>query len=102
MVNVRKAEKLIETGRMKAPGHAEIHRAQEDGRWDAAYESQKSATIPQDLAAVLEQHEQAKQAFIQLDKTSQYAILLPLLKVTSAKSRTAQLQKAITKLESIR
>ncbi|MFX3631797.1 MAG: YdeI family protein [Candidatus Pristimantibacillus sp.] len=102
MVNVRKAEELMETGRMKAPGYAEIQRAQEDGRWGAAYESQKSATIPQDLSAALDEHEQAKQAFNHLDKTSQYAILLPLLKATSAKSRTAQLQKAITKLESIR
>ena len=102
MVNVRKAEKLMETGRMKAPGNAEIHRAQEDGRWGAAYESQKSATIPQDLAAALEQHEQAKQAFSQLDKTAQYAVFLPLLKATTAKIRTTQLQKAIAKLEAVR
>ncbi|AFH62839.2 hypothetical protein B2K_19320 [Paenibacillus mucilaginosus K02] len=102
MVNVRKAEKLMETGRMKAPGYAEIHRAQGDGRWEAAYESQKSATIPQDLIAAFEVHEQAKQAFSQLDKTSQYAILLPLLKATSAKSRAVQLQNAITRLETIR
>lgn len=102
MVNVRKAEKLMETGRMKAQGYAEIHQAKEDGRWEAAYESQKSATIPQDLASALEQNEQAKQTFSQLDKTSQYAIFLPLLKATSVKSRAAQLQKAITKLESTR
>ncbi|WP_042161206.1 YdeI/OmpD-associated family protein [Paenibacillus gorillae] len=99
MVNVRKAEELMETGRMKAPGYAEIRRAQEDGRWGAAYESQKSATIPADLQAALDKHEHAQKAFSQLDKTSQYAILLPLLKATSAKSRAAQLQKAIAKLE---
>ncbi|WP_239616346.1 YdeI/OmpD-associated family protein [Cohnella mopanensis] len=102
MVNVRKAEELMKTGRMKAPGYAEIRRAQEDGRWDAAYESQKCATIPADLAAALEQHEQARKAFSQLDKTSQYAILLPLLKATSAKSRATQLEKALTKLEVVR
>ncbi|WP_239713948.1 YdeI/OmpD-associated family protein [Paenibacillus sp. 19GGS1-52] len=73
-----------------------------NGRWDAAYESQKSATIPPDLAAALEQHEQAKQAFSQLDKTAQYAVFLPLLKATTAKSRTTQLQKAIAKLEAVR
>ncbi|WP_282942940.1 YdeI/OmpD-associated family protein [Paenibacillus sp. RC67] len=102
MVNVKKAEELMEKGRMKAPGYAEIRRAQEDGRWDAAYESQKNATIPADLAAALEQHEQAQKAFSQLDKTSQYAILLPLIKATTAKSRATQLQKVITKLEVVR
>ncbi|MHA6481726.1 YdeI/OmpD-associated family protein [Paenibacillus sp. strain BS8-2] len=98
MVNVRKAGQLMETGRMKAPGYAEIQRAQEDGRWEAAYESQRNVTIPQDFVAVLEQHEQAKQTFSQLDKTSQYALLLPFLKATSPKSKATQLQKAITKL----
>ncbi|MFD0589353.1 YdeI family protein [Paenibacillus sp. GCM10027627] len=99
LINVRKAEELIETKRMKPPGFAEIRRAQEDGRWDAAYESQRSATIPPDFAAALEQHEGAHKAYSLLDKTAQYAILLPLLKATTAKSRAAQLQKAITTLE---
>ncbi|QJD84952.1 YdeI/OmpD-associated family protein [Cohnella herbarum] len=102
MVNVKKAEELMATGRMKAPGYAGIRLAREDGRWDAAYEPQTSATIPQDLAAALEQNEQAKQAFNQLDKSGQYAAFLPLLKATTAKSRATQLQKAIAKLETVR
>ncbi|WP_240041202.1 YdeI/OmpD-associated family protein [Paenibacillus ginsengarvi] len=101
MVNVGKAEELMATGRMKAPGYAEIHRAQADGRWGAAYESQKNVAIPQDFAAALAHHDQAKQAYSRLNKTAQYAILLPLLKATSAKSRAAQLQKAITELQTI-
>ncbi|WP_229750588.1 YdeI/OmpD-associated family protein [Paenibacillus nasutitermitis] len=52
-----------------------------------------------DFTVALEQHEQAYKTFSLLDKTSQYAILLPFLKATSAKSRATQLQKAITKLE---
>ncbi|WP_282936259.1 YdeI/OmpD-associated family protein [Paenibacillus sp. RC67] len=95
MVNVRKVGVLMKTGRMKAHGYAEIRRAQEDGRWDVAHESQKCATIPADLAAALVQHEQAQKAFSQLDKRSQYAILLPLLKATSAKSRATLLMISI-------
>ncbi len=102
MINVRKAERLMEIGRMKAPGYAEICLAQADGRWDAAYESQKRATLPPDFADALEQHEQAKQAFSQLDKSAQYAVFLPLLKATTTKSRAIQLQKAIAKLEAAR
>lgn len=56
-VNIGKVEALIAAGRMQAPGLAEILAAKTDGRWDAAYESQKKATIPPDLAAALEQSE---------------------------------------------
>ncbi|WP_028778377.1 YdeI/OmpD-associated family protein [Shimazuella kribbensis] len=99
IINVWKAEVLIAAGRMQAPGFAEIHTAQNDGRWKLAYESQKNASVPPDLAAMLGQHEQAKQAFDQLDKSSQYAVMLPLLKATTAKNRAVQLQKVIVKLE---
>lgn len=99
MINVRKAEVLIAAGRMQAPGLAEIHAAQADGRWKIAYESQKNASVPLDLSVVLEQHEQAKQAFNQLDKSGQYAVILPLLKATTARSRAVLLQKVIAKLE---
>lgn len=42
-VNVAKAEALIAAGRMRPPGLAEIERAKADGRWDAAYEAQRTA-----------------------------------------------------------
>ena len=91
-------EASIAAGRMQPPGLSEIRAAQADGRWASAYESQKSARVPADLDSALEQHEQARHAFSQLDKTGQYAVLLPLLKATTASSRARQLQKAIAKL----
>jgi len=45
-VNVDKVEMLLAAGRMREPGTAEVRAAQADGRWDAAYESQKTATVP--------------------------------------------------------
>ncbi|WP_317971492.1 YdeI/OmpD-associated family protein [Paenibacillus sp. CCS19] len=99
LVNVKKAEQLIETGRMKDPGYAEIDLARKDGRWDSAYESQKTAIVPPDLVSALEHHEQARQAFDRLDKTAQYMIFLPILKAATERSRITQLQKAIAKLE---
>jgi uncharacterized protein YdeI (YjbR/CyaY-like superfamily) len=36
-VNREKASALVEQGRMRAPGMAEVERAKADGRWDAAY-----------------------------------------------------------------
>ena len=52
-VNVDRADALIAAGRMRAAGFAEIEAAKADGRWDAAYESQRTATVPDDLAAAL-------------------------------------------------
>jgi hypothetical protein len=34
-------------------GLAEVERAKKDGRWDRAYESQSSASLPEDLAKAL-------------------------------------------------
>ena len=101
MINVKKAESLIASGRMQAPGYAEILAAQKDGRWNAAYDSQRNAAIPPDLEAALEKNERCKEAFFRLDKTSRYAIMLPILKAVNAKSRLTQLENALANLESV-
>ena len=41
--------KRCESGQMKPAGLKAIEAAQKDGRWDAAYESQSKATVPEDL-----------------------------------------------------
>ena len=53
-VNVEKVEALLAAGRMREPGMAEVRAAQADGRWEAAYESQKTATVPADVVAALD------------------------------------------------
>ena len=52
-VNVSKVEALLAAGRMRPPGLAEVELAQADGRWQAAYESQRTAQTPPDLALAL-------------------------------------------------
>ncbi len=52
-INRDKALALIASGAMMPPGLAEFERAKADGRWDAAYEPQSRATVPDDLAAAL-------------------------------------------------
>jgi len=44
-------EELLATGQMHPAGLAEVVAAQADGRWDAAYVSQREATVPPDLEA---------------------------------------------------
>ncbi|MQY04765.1 YdeI/OmpD-associated family protein [Actinomadura macrotermitis] len=98
-VNVAKAEALIAAGRMRPAGFAEIEAAKADGRWAGAYEAQRNATVPPDLAEALERSERARAAFEALGKTDRYLLVLPLHKARTPESRAARLRKAIAALE---
>jgi len=74
-INRDKVTALIEAGRMKPAGLAEVERAKADGRWDAAYAPQSQATIPDDLARELERNPRAREFFATLDSQNRYAVL---------------------------
>jgi uncharacterized protein YdeI (YjbR/CyaY-like superfamily) len=97
-VNVDKVEALIAAGRMRAPGLAAIEAAKADGRWDAAYEAQRTATVPPDLAAALAQNERARERFEALDRTQRYALFLRLMKAKTPANRAVQLERMIESL----
>lgn len=99
MVNVRKVETLTAAGRMRASGIAEVEAAKADGRWAAAYESQKLATVPPDLEAALSTNPPAQQAFAALTRTQQYALILELMTARTERTRQARLERAIARLE---
>ena len=99
LINVEKAEALIASGRMQAPGYAEIQLAKDDGRWAIAYESQRTAQVPAELLIALAHNHFAQQAFATLDKSAQYALFLPILKAITPKSRDLHVQKVIAKLD---
>jgi uncharacterized protein YdeI (YjbR/CyaY-like superfamily) len=98
-VNVRKVEELVAAGRMRPPGLVEVAAAKADGRWDAAYASQKEATVPPDLADALAASPQAASAFESLNKTERYAVILDIVTARSPGTRITHLRKAIAALE---
>jgi uncharacterized protein YdeI (YjbR/CyaY-like superfamily) len=98
-VNVDKVEELIAAGRMRPSGLAAVEAAEADGRWAAAYVSQRNATVPPDLAAALGASLQAAHAFDALGKTKQYAVILKLVTARTETARTAELRKALTVLK---
>jgi uncharacterized protein YdeI (YjbR/CyaY-like superfamily) len=102
MVNVRKVETLLAAGRMRPPGLAEVEAAQADGRWAAAYESQKNAAVPAELEAALAADPRARAAFDSLNRTDRYALVLPLLRARTAAGRTEHLRKALARLAEAR
>ena len=74
-VNTTHVERLIAEGRMQPAGLLEVERAKADGRWDAAYEAQSSATVPDDLQAALDENEAARGFFATLNSANRYAII---------------------------
>src|SRR4051794_28210073 len=77
-INRTKAEELIAEGKMRPAGRAEIERAKADGRWDAAYAGQRSASVPDDLQRELDTRPAAKAFFAGLSSHNRYAILYRL------------------------
>ena len=73
--------------------------AKRDGRWKAAYASQRTITIPQDLRAALVARPRAMEFFQTLDSKNRYAILYRLQDAKKAETRLRRLQKFVRMLE---
>ena len=74
-INREGAEQLIASGRMRPAGLAAIQLAQADGRSEAAYRGQRSATVPDDLQRELDLDPRAAAAFAELDARNRYSII---------------------------
>jgi uncharacterized protein YdeI (YjbR/CyaY-like superfamily) len=98
-LNRERVARLIAAGRMQSAGLAEIERAKADGRWDAAYDSPKTAAVPEDLARALAKRPAAKAAFATLDGTNRYAILHRLMTAKQPETRARRLATFVDMLE---
>ena len=94
-VNRERAMALVAAGRMLPAGLAEVERAKRDGRWDAAYDSSKSATVPEDLAAALAADPRAASFFAALDKRNRYAVLFRLQTAKRPETRAGRIVRFV-------
>lgn len=97
-VNRAKALELIASKRMKAPGLAQVEAAQRDGRFDAAYEPQSRATIPDDFQRALDDNPDAAEFFSTLKGANRYAFLYRLHQVKTADPRAKRIARYIEML----
>jgi uncharacterized protein YdeI (YjbR/CyaY-like superfamily) len=97
-VNRAKAEALVEAGEMQPAGLAEMERAKADGRWDAAYDGQRTSAVPDDLAAALAGNAVAGEFFATLDSTNRYAILHRLQTAKKPETRARRLAQFVEML----
>ncbi|MFM9926694.1 YdeI/OmpD-associated family protein [Variovorax sp. H27-G14] len=97
-INRDKACQLIEAGRMQPAGLAEVERAKADGRWDAAYEGARVATVPPDLQAALEANPQAAAFFATLNAQNRYAVLFRTQGAKKPETRERRIEKFVDML----
>jgi uncharacterized protein YdeI (YjbR/CyaY-like superfamily) len=98
-VNREKATALMTAGMMKPPGLAEVRRAEGDGRWEAAYDSQSRATVPPDLAKALAANPRASRFFETLEAHNRYAVLFRVHTAKKPETRAMRIERFVAMLE---
>lgn len=84
--------RLMETGKMQAPGLVAVEAAKQSGQWDTAYSSPANMEIPADFLQELTKNKQAEAFFGTLNKANRYAIAWRLQ--TAKKPETRQRRMA--------
>jgi uncharacterized protein YdeI (YjbR/CyaY-like superfamily) len=99
LINRDRATELIRLGRMRPSGLEQVERAKRDGRWDAAYAGQRTATVPDDLARRLRARPTARRFFEALDSRNRYAILLRIQQTRRPETRARRIETFVAMLE---
>jgi uncharacterized protein YdeI (YjbR/CyaY-like superfamily) len=84
---------------MAPAGEAAVARAKSGGQWEAAYDSQKTASIPPDFQAELDKSKTAAAFFATLNSTNRFAMLHRLMTAKKPETRAARIEKFIGMLK---
>jgi uncharacterized protein YdeI (YjbR/CyaY-like superfamily) len=94
-----RAEELIQAGRMRPAGQAEIDRAQADGRWEAAATAAPVEPVPSDFQLELERSRRAKASFAAIDTHNRNTVLQRLARIQRPEARQRKICEFIEMLE---
>jgi uncharacterized protein YdeI (YjbR/CyaY-like superfamily) len=97
-INCDRVTALLDQGRMRPAGLAEVEYAKADGRWQAAYDGARTAQVPDDLAAALAASPAAAAFFETLDGRNRYAVLYRIQDVKKAETRARRIEKYVAML----
>ena len=97
-INQEHVARLIEEGRMRPAGQAEIDRAKADGRWDAAYR-QKNAPVPAELQVLLDQSPTASAFFEALNAQNRWAFIFRIQQGARPETRERRARQLFEMLE---
>jgi uncharacterized protein YdeI (YjbR/CyaY-like superfamily) len=91
--------RLIASGEMHPAGMAAVEAAKADGRWERAYDSARTGTVPADFQAALDAHPKAKAFFETLKGANRYAILYRIQTAVKPETRARRIAEFIAMLE---
>lgn len=97
-INRRKAEKFIAAGSMHPAGLREVERAKADGRWEAAYDSPRTAEVSADFQRALDADPVAAEFFATLDRANRYAILYRINDAKRPQTRERRIEQFVAML----
>lgn len=98
-INVDKVAALIKAGRMQAAGQAQIDAAKADGRWNRAYDSARTSSVPDDLQAELDASPKAKAFFATINASNRYAVLWRVQTAVRPETRSRRIAQMVGMLE---
>lgn len=97
--NREHVERLIAGGEMHPAGLAAVEAARADGRWERAYDSPRTATVPADLQAALDASPAAAAFFATLGAASRFAILYRIQTAVRPETRRRRIAGYVAMLE---
>jgi uncharacterized protein YdeI (YjbR/CyaY-like superfamily) len=97
-INRRKTTELIDQGRMRPAGVAQVEAARRDGRWDAAYASQRTVTVPDDFQRALDANPKANEFFATLKSSERYSFLYRIHDAKRPETRARRIRDYVAML----
>ena len=96
--NTEHAERLLREGRMKPAGLAQVEAAKSDGRWKAAYDSPRNASLPADFLKQLRRGKKSWAFFKSLNKANLYSIAYRLQTAKRPETREKRMKAILAML----
>ena len=83
---------------MRPAGVAQIEAAKNDGRWDSAYASQRTVTIPDDFQRALDDNPKANEFFATLRSAERYSFLYRIHDAKRPETRARRIRDYVAML----
>lgn len=96
-VNVANVARLVEEGRMRPSGLAQVEAAKADGRWDRAYSMTKTKT-PDDLMAAIRAVPKALATYERLSAQNRFALTFRIINLKTAEGRKKKIAAFVAML----
>ena len=94
-INRKRAERMMQEGKMTQAGLAKVNEAKENGKWGEAYTTRKDVELPRDLLKALESNPAAFEFFKGLSRSYQNMYINWVEFAKRAETRSGRIRKAV-------